>query len=495
MRRILTAAMALLILVATPVARSFATDRRTAATAGLVWTDCPAEPDAEPVPGQRCSTLRVPLDYRNPAGRQVTLTISRITAADPAARRGILLVNPGGPGGRGLVGFPGALAASLPQQVLDRFDLIGFDPRGLGASSPISCGLAPDTPAELLLPYPAPDGSIDGNVAHARVVARSCQQRVGDALRYITTANTARDMDRIRAALGERKLSYYGGSYGTYLGGVYATLFPDRGDRILLESAVDPKLVWYGFWRTWSGAVESRFPDFAGWAAARDDTYHLGADAAAVRWTYLRLAADLDRKPMTVAGRAVTGNGFRLATQVLLYSDQAFPALAEAWQFFSGQGGTPDAMLAVLAPDADDNASSLVYAIVCNDVDWPRDVAGYARNVAADRESFPLTAGEPANIWPCAFWPHRPVEPPVPVTDRGPRNILVLQNLRDPAAPWVSGKGMRDALGRRAALVTVDAGGHSVYQVGGACADAVATAFLADGVLPEQDLRCDGPRH
>ena len=118
----------------------------------------------------------------------------------------------------------------------------------------------------------------------------------------------------------------------------------------------------------------------------------------------------------------------------------------------------------------------------------------YARNTRVDRLLFPITAGMPANIWPCAFWPLRPVEPPVKIVDRGPRNVLILQNLRDPATPWIGGVGMRNALGTRAAFVSVDAGGHGIYgNRSGPCTDAIATAFLVTGVLPDHDRFCVGP--
>ncbi len=434
--------------------------------------------------------MRVPRDYREPNGTQITLTVSRIRTAEPALRRGILLSNPGGPGGSGL-DLPGLLALTLPPEVLARYDLIGFDPRGVNASTPINCGIPADTPIELILPYPAPDGSIARNVEFARATAHGCAANTGALLPHITTANTARDMDRIRAALGEPKLSYIGYSYGTYLGAVYVSLFPQRGDRILLDSAVDPRLIWYNVWRQFSPAVKLRLPDFTGWAARRHDEYGLGATPDTVQATYFRVAGKLDRAPMQVPGLGlVTGNLFRELTRSLLYDDRLFPLLAPIWAFLNGTGPDPDVELG--APDG--NQLAVLYSIACNDIAWSRDVNMYARNVAIDRRQFPITAGVSANIWPCAFWPHRPVEPPVRVTSDGPRNILILQNLRDPATSWASGFGLRTALGRRAAFVTVDAGGHGIYGIrSGPCTDAIATAFFTTGALPDRDRFCVGP--
>jgi len=493
-------------LVATMIAAlGPATQGRAADPAGAApaWGACPAaEPDFPRDPRMRCARLRVPLDYRSPRGRQITITISRIPAAGPGPRRGILLANPGGPGAAGL-DEPGALAEALPAAVVARYDLIGFDPRGVGASTPVTCGLPADIPADLLPGYPAPGGSIARNIDFARRTARACAAHSGGLLPHITTANTARDMDRIRAALGERSLSYLGYSSGTYLGAVYATLFPHRGDRIVLDSAVDPALVWYGMWRTWGQAVAARLPDFTAWAAARDDTYHLGSSPAAVERTYHRLARALDREPREVPdGEPFTGNMFREQTRFYLYSDFFFPGLAEIWRFLADPGAEPPALAtgtaaagrAAPAGVPADNHYAALFAFVCGDASWPRTPAVYARNVAADRRAWPLTAGMPANIWPCAFWEHRPAEPPVKVTANGPRNVLILQNLRDPATSLRSGTGLRTALGRRAAFVTQDAGDHGVFGVrSGPCVDAIAIAFLTTGALPGRDRRCPAP--
>lgn len=474
----------------------------------LSWHACPSASAGVTLdPRQQCATLRVPLDYRRPGGRQIDVEISRIASATPTLRRGILLLNPGGPGGSGL-NLPSALAALLPAQVTERYDLIGFDPRGVGFSTPVTCGMTLETPPDLQLPFPAPDGSIARNVAFARQTAAGCAAGSGDLLPYITTANTARDMDRIRGALAEPTLSYLGYSYGTYLGAVYTSLFPQRSDRVVLDSAVNPRLVWYDQWRLFSLGFALRFPDFTGWAAARDATYHLGSTPGAVTKTYYATAARLDRDPVVLPGVVFNGNVYRLFTFSELYADADFPTLATIWREFAapvpatavtatGMAALRTA-LARVAPAAAaevpaDNLRAAQYAVVCDDAAWSSDIGVYARNVAVDRRVHPGTAGFPANLWPCVFWPNRPVEPPVQVTGNGPRNVLVLQNLRDPATPWVSGFGLRTALGRRAAMVSVDQGGHGVYPLTNApCAADIATAFLASGTLPDRDRLCPG---
>ncbi|MBF8184437.1 alpha/beta fold hydrolase [Nonomuraea sp. K274] len=457
----------------------------------IVWGDCPAAPAGMEIdPKQRCGTLKVPHNHRDPRGRTIEIAVSRIPAADPARRRGALLLNPGGPGGEGLH-LPSEFGRRTSGAVRDVYDLIGFDPRGVGRSTPVTCGL---TAGEMVpnTPHPDADGSIRTSVAFARSAAARCAARSGDLLPFITTAATARDMDLIRRALGERRISYYGGSYGTYLGAVYASLFPKRADRVVLDSAVDPDRIWYDEFRGQSAGMAKRFPDAARHAAENHATIGLGDTARQVTAAYLALGKRLDAKPVRIPGSPtmLTGNVLRFITFNLLYQDAALTPLAQSWRaaadLAAGKGTAEQAellklVLAKLSPVTSpgvptDNTVAAAYAVVCGDARWPKSVAAYAKNVAADLAAYPLSGGSPAGIWPCAFWKAAPVEPPVAVTGHGPRGILILQNERDPATSLASGRGMREALGARAALVTVDAGGHGVYGLHGkgACADKVA---------------------
>jgi pimeloyl-ACP methyl ester carboxylesterase len=445
--------------------------------------------------------VKVPLDYRHPDGKSIAIAVSRIATAKPGTRRGALLLNPGGPALEGL-DMPGQLAPTLPASVLDRYDLIGFDPRGVGHSAPISCHLA-DPSLSDLFPYPAADGSIKANVTLARTTAGQCSSAVGDDLRFFTTANTARDLDRVRQALGEKKISYWGQSYGTYLGAVYRGLFPGSTDRMVLEGNVDPNKVWARQSATWNKGMADRFPDAARLAAAHNDSLGLGGDVAKVKKTYLALAGRLDRTPAPLPGSKVSLNGliFRQVTYGLLLHNETLPTLTQFWKAASdlaaGKPSSQDAtVLGQVFADSPpepgvpvDNQATMFLALTCGDVAWSHDVAKYAAATAADRRAWPLTAGMPANIWPCAFW-HAPIEAPVKVTARGARNVLILQNRRDNATPWETGLGLRRTLGSRAGFVGVDNGGHYVYHAGSTCADAATVAFLADGKLPAKDLHC-----
>jgi pimeloyl-ACP methyl ester carboxylesterase len=430
---------------------------------------------------QECATLRVPLDYRRPSGEQISLAVSRISTAKPGMRRGVLLLIPGGPGVAGLA-RPTTHGLRLTQQVQDRYDLVGFDPRGVGQSTPVSCGFEPhDLNPVSFFPTAGSEGGISGSVAWARRMADACVRNGGPVVRHVTTRNEARDIDRIRRALGESRLSYWGTSYGTYAGAVYATMFAERTDRVVLDSTLDPdpRRVARGWQANFAVGAEDRFPDFAAWAAARDGEFGLGTTPEAVRDTYLRLTAELDENPRP----DLTGNSLRAVMFAVLHDDEAFPLLAAFLRV--ARTGTPAPPL----PPALDNLVSVQIATGCNDAAWPGPDHDYARDVARHRVTYPLTGGMPANIYPCAFWPYRPAEPATRITRHGPRNVVMIQNRRDPAAPLSGALRMHQAFGHRARMIVVESGGHDAYlDNGNACGDQAVTAFLTDGTRPDRPI-------
>ncbi|MFE0924709.1 alpha/beta hydrolase [Streptomyces mutabilis] len=479
------------------------TDAKDSQPAKITWGKCPPLAKGQTRdPNLACGTLEVPLDYRNPDGTKIDVAVSRLSTAQPGKRHGVLLLNPGGPALGGL-GMPETMASTLPKSVLDRYDLIGFDPRGVEHSTPQSCGLK-DPSVSGLFPYPAEDGSITKNVALAKADAKQCADTVGENLRYYSTANTARDMDRIRQALGEKKISYWGQSYGTYLGTVYRSLFQDHTDRMVLEGNVDPTKVWADqVADTWGKGMADRFPDAARVAAAQASTLKLGTNVEEVTHTYLTLADRLDRTPAAIPGASVSLDGplLRNMTYALLQHNDSLPVLAKFWKAADNltHGSTTAADTAVLKQVfADtpkppgipaDNQATMFMALTCGDAEWPHDVDGYAARTTADREQWPLTAGMPANIWACAYW-DKPAEAMVKVVEGGPRDTLILQNRRDNATPWEGGVGLHKSLGDGSAFVGVDNGGHYVYGEGSACADEATVGFLTTGHLPDEDVYC-----
>ncbi|QFU89386.1 alpha/beta hydrolase [Amycolatopsis sp. YIM 10] len=479
----------LLPVLVTALAASLVAGVPAAMAETLSWGDCPADAAR---PGLQCATLDVPLDYRDPGGRTIEVAVSRLASADPEKRRGVLLTNTGGPGGEGLI-FPAILRDNLkiPREVLDSYDVIGMDPRGVGHSTPVTCDLKPEQWFTNIPLYARNPADVAAQAEQAKAAAAQCgASATAPMLPHITTANTARDLDRVRAALGESTVSYFGISYGTYLGSVYTTLFPHRSDRILIDSATGPGGWDAGFTRMFGEGFEDRFPDFAKFAAAHPE-YGLGTTPEQVTAKYFELGARLDATP---SPEGVNGQVFRHGTFARFYYDSEFPGLAAIWQALdtgkplppAPQPGTAEAA----APVADNYLASQLH-VICNDSDWPESVGHYQRNVAIDRFRHPMFGAAAANVTPCAFWPSEPAEPPVKIGDDGPSNVLIVQNLRDPATPLAGAKKLRRAFGDRARLVTADQGGHLAYlYLDNRCANDIATNFLLTGQRPAHDRAC-----
>ncbi|KOX28343.1 MULTISPECIES: alpha/beta hydrolase [Streptomyces] len=445
-------------------------------------------------PRQQCATLDVPMDYADPGGPRIEMAVSRIPAEKPDARRGALLLIPGGPGGSSL-NDPSKKGQKLPQDVRDRHDLIGFAPRGLAPSTPVDCGLEyGDLALSKLRPWPAPDGSVDANMATARRMADACARNGGELIKHLSTANEARDIDRLRAALGERKISAWGVSYGTYVGAVYAQLFPHRTDRIVLDSNddPDPARVSRGWLAGHEQGVEDTFPEFAAWAARPGNPDRVARRAAEVRPLFLRLAARLDREPIPWPGAnpaELNGNVLRQTMLDSLYSPDTFPTLARLMR--AAERGTVPPAPPSPPEDALQNVAAVGAGVLCGDVAWPGPAASYEKDVAVSRAAYPLTAGMPRNAMLCAAWPYPPREAPVRITGRGPSNVLLVQNERDVATPLTGARKLREAFGRRAVMVTVNSTGHDAYLANGnACGDATVSRFLSTGQRPDSDVYC-----
>ena len=289
----------------------------------LDWGPCD-DPSAED-PSLECATLTVPLDYDNPSGDSIDMALIKYPASGD--RTGAVLFNPGGPGGSGFdpIGFSGSAIA--PALGLESFDLIGFDPRGVDRSGGIRCVTdefedkhlyvddTPDTPEEQALKDEADTGFVDG-----------CKQKYGDTLRFYSTANTARDMDAIRAALGDDQISLLGISYGTYLGATYATMFPDRVRAMVLDSVVEPNgdTVEQQF-ETQLVGFEGAFNNWAAWCQS-DTTCEFTATDVGARWDALK--QQLDDTPIAGSdGRLANNATMERATTAALYSESEWPVL------------------------------------------------------------------------------------------------------------------------------------------------------------------------
>ncbi|MFG2390356.1 alpha/beta hydrolase [Streptomyces lavendulae] len=446
------------------------------APAGLRWQPC-----GGPAPAAlQCATLTVPLDYADPGGRKIDIAVSRLRASRPQERRGVLLLNPGGPGGPGL-DLPVDPAVDLSEEVRSRYDLIGFDPRGVGRSSPVGCGLTADE-QDHERPYRAETFAKD--VEWARTVADKCRTKAGDTLRHLTTRNTARDMDAIRGALGERKISYLGFSYGTYLGAVYAQMFPRRTDRFVLDSAADPTRVWQGMFQGMAEGADAAFARWSEWTARRHTTYGLGSTPAEVRRTFWDLVARADREPVDSAGTPLTGDGIRAQHARFAHVEKAAEWIADL------KAAAPSTAAPATREVPPDNDTASAWAVLCGDSrTWPHDPERYRLDAVRDAARHPLYGDFASNIKPCAFW-GQGSEPPTTV-DNG-AGALILQNEWDPSTPLPGALAMHRALhGSR--MVTVAGGEGHIVNGTNPCATRALTAYLTTGTLPPHDLTCETP--
>jgi pimeloyl-ACP methyl ester carboxylesterase len=462
----------------------------------LTWGRCPAaavqegKPPRQGRPGLECAALSVPLDYRHAGGRRISVEVSRLRTAKPGLRRGILVTNLGGPA-PGL-SSPVAIATLAPPSVLDRYDLVGFDPRGFGLSDPVTCHLTRKQLAGLgWLPWPLP-GGVPQMAAVSRQVAAQCARYAGATLPFLTTANIARDLDQIRSALGADRISYLGYSYGSYLGAVYSSLFPGRTDRVVLDSTLDPAATWRQRFLRIAPHEQARMPDFTRWAAARNPVYRLGSTAGKVQHTYFQLTAALDRHPLATPSGRLDGRLLSTATLQALFNDANFTLLAKLWRAARERDAATAGTLATKAglwqSIADPGLEAGLLAVYCDDTSWPHSIRRYQQDTAKYARRYPVAGAMAANVWPCAFWAH-PAQPQVRVTGHGPAHILIVQNVRDPLGGKSGGVAMRKALHAR--LISVEQGGHGAYLLTpDTCANATATRYLTTGILPRHNLMC-----
>jgi len=459
-----------------------ASDPPGASASALSWHSC--SPGGASL---QCASLRVPLDYARPGGRSITLALSRVPATAPASQQqGDLLVNPGGPGGSGL-SLAAFVAAGLNPQVAADYNIIGFDPRGVGSSVPaLTCepsffsGVRPDY-------IPASSAAEQTLINRAKTYAADCQKRYGWLLPYMTSQDVARDMNSIRAALGVPTISYFGYSYGTYLGQVYATLFPHRLRRMVLDSTVDPAGAWYADNIAQDYAFEGRMEAFFAWVAAHNATYGLGSTRAAVDQAWYRARSRLQARP---ADGRIGADDFDDTFLQGGYSNALWPGLAAALSAYLHSGATGQ-LISQYQQDGvqPENEFAVYNAVECSDVNWPRNWAKWDSDTRRVYRTAPFQAWD--NAWfnaSCAFWPVRGPAHPLQIKGAGLPGILMLQGTLDAATPY-AGAQVAHRLLPTARMVVVEGGGNhgqSLADPPNTCVDGYLNRYLATGALPSR---------
>jgi pimeloyl-ACP methyl ester carboxylesterase len=448
------------------------------AASSVDWKDCATDGD----PTMQCAKIQVPLDYSEPDGRRISIALNRIPGTAEASQ-GPLLVNPGGPGGSGR-GLAAYVARALPDEVADQYDVIGFDPRGVGESEPaLECepgyfdATRPDS-------VPHDFRAFARNLLRAASFAADCGARYDGVLQHIHTRNAARDMDAIRAAVGAEKINYFGYSYGTYLGSVYAELFPERVRRMVLDSIVDPTEVWYQANINQNYAFEERFQAFTDWIAEHDTTYHLGAEGEKVEALWYDMRQAMRSEPAAgVVGPAELEESFLAGG----YYNGYWPAMAEAFAAYV-HDGDEQALLDLYenyGKVTDTGGYSVYAAVECRDAAWPDTWQTWHRDARRTYREAPFLTW--SNTWynaPCAFWPTDSLEP-TKVHNADIPPVLLFQATDDAATPYSGGVKMHQLLEDSRLVVEEDGGNHGISLGGNACLDRHLIEYLADGALPD----------
>ncbi|MCG5215455.1 alpha/beta hydrolase [Streptosporangium sp. KLBMP 9127] len=452
------------------------------------WTDCKD--------GFQCAKIDVPLDYAKPEGERIQISTIRLPASGD--RAGSILINPGGPGGSGIA-YGRAARSVLTAGVRARYDVVGFDPRGVGESSPVRCLSTSRLDAYLSLDStPDSQAEITALEEGSRRFASGCQGQSARLLPHVGTENAARDVDILRAALGDPGLTYLGKSYGTFLGAVYAQLFPDRVRALVLDGAVDPSLSPVelnqtqaeGFEVAMRAFLEDCFTDETCPFQSRD------VDSALAELT--ALLDRTDQEPLRNSsgdGRAVTESWAALGVITPLYDKRSWPALREALTAaFKGDGSTllllADLLLDRRRDGTYSNQTEVNMAINCIDNHFPRTVAAYA--TAAERAAIASPRFGASVMWsslPCAFWPTDATPPPDRLTAKGAPPILVVGTERDPATPYEWSEALAGELSS-GVLLGFDGDGHTAYLTGSGCVDKIVDAYLLELKVPEDGKRC-----
>ena len=462
------------------------------------WGPCRSANDQVPIPPDaECGKLSVPVDYAKPDGDVAQLAMIRFKAT--GAKIGSLVVNPGGPGESGVESVAN-LIPTLPQSVRERFDLVGFDPRGVASSTPaVWCNSDADN--DRLRADPQVDYSPKG-VEHiedeTKQFVQRCVDKVGkEFLANVGTANVVKDLDAIRVAVGDEKLTYLGYSYGTRIGGSYAEAFPQNVRAMLLDGAVDPNADPIEADIRQAAAFQQAFNDYAA-DCAKDPSCPLGTDPAKAVDNYKNLIDPLVDKPAkTEDPRGLAYSDALVGTILPLYSPSLWRHLTDGLTEL--EHGHGDTLLALsdmyMGRDPEghyNNSTDVRVAVNCVDQPAVTDRAKVIDEDRKTREVAPfMSYGEftgHAPLGTCAFWPVPPTSQPHEISVKDLPPVLVISTTNDPATPYKAGVDLAKQLG--GTLVTFDGTQHTVVFQGNKCIDDIAAKYLVDVTVPPPGTRC-----
>ncbi|MFC6704197.1 alpha/beta hydrolase [Flexivirga alba] len=456
----------------------------------LKWTDCGHA---------KCTDLTVPVDYAKPGGPTIKLAIDKIPATGDS--KGALVVNPGGPGGSG-VDYAAAAASGyvVSKTVRSSYDVVGFDPRGVQRSAPITC--YGDAQMDTYLGEdPTPDTAAEQQqvAKDSRAFGNACVDKTGDLIKHVSTVEVAKDMDVLRAALGDDKLNYLGKSYGTFIGSTYAGLFPKRVGRFVLDGVVPPDIT-----GTQMGLGQAKGFEQATRSYVRDcvaqSNCPLGTNLDDGMARIRKFIKQVDTKPLKVTGQGdvtkLTEGWATMGIAEAMYDKNSWPTLTDAFQAaFNGSG---DKLMALADQYAERNSDGTysgnimqaINAVNCLDRAGSSDLASYRQDAATFAKVAPTWG--PMLAWgglACGEWPVKATGKPERITAKGSGPILVVGTTRDPATPYEWAQRLAKELDN-GHLLTYDGDGHTAYMMGSSCVDGVVDAYLVDGTVPAAGKAC-----
>ena len=474
----------------TPMAQGAPAGLETYYSQSLEWSTCESLFE--------CTTLTVPIDYAEPDGATIGIAVLRAKAKSGKAQ-GSLLVNPGGPGGSG-VDYAMAAGVVVSPPVRAAFDVVGFDPRGVARSAPITC-LTDEQLDALMGSDPTPDDAAEEKAGEdlLKGFAQACETNAPQLVGHVSTVEAAKDMDVLRAALGEQTLTYLGASYGTFLGATYAALFPDRVGRLVLDGAIDPNLTALEMGLGQASGFERATRAYVEDCVAGGDC-PLGSDVdSAMKWIPAFLTK-LDSQPLPVKGDKVTelNEAWGMwGVVVAMYSQDFWPILTQALRLAQEGDGT---MLMFLANTYasrgsdgtyDGNGMQAIYAVNC--LDRPAEEGAKDLDSEAVLQQFeeasPTWGRYLAGDGACDYWPAKAEETITDYSAAGAAPIVVVGTTRDPATPHEWAVKLAQTLDS-GVLISYEGDGHTAYGRSNDCVDDAVDAYLLKGTVPKDGLTC-----
>ncbi len=452
----------------------------------LDWRNC----------GQNeCTRLTVPLDYADPDAETITIAVLRVPATSRDKRVGQLVVNPGGPGASG-VDYAASGQTTFGKQLTRFFDIVGFDPRGVGKSTPLECAGTRQTD-ELLSADPDPETPAE--VARLgqlmREFGEGCLANSGDLTRHVSTVEAAKDMDILRAALGERQLDYLGASYGTLLGATYADLFPSRVRRMVLDGAIDPSLSYEQLTLGQARGFEVALRAYLENCIAAGDC-PLGDSVEAATSRIAQLLEQIDAEPLpTDHDRELTEGLAVLGIVLPLYAEDYWPLLTIALRQALAGGGNQLLALSDLYSRRGSNGYNLnlieaLNAVNCLDHSDAIPIAEIPSHFGEFTKASPTFGRVFAyTVSTCAAWPVKSGNRTTALDAEGAPPIVVVGTTRDPATPYEQAVALAKQL-QSGVLVSRDGDGHTGFGQGNECVDHAIEDFLVGGTVPEDGLSC-----